>query len=117
MNLLGVTVNISAEKLRVEISRNEIIKETDKSFKMKNTNDLLFRCLTLIPKDIIGKIQKGHYGDHVNSFERTVWVIENDNVTEQSLIERLKGEIRKELDIRKNHLDKMISNINKEMED
>jgi len=111
MNLLGVTVKISTGKLETEISRNEIIKETDKSYKMKNINDLLFGCLTFVSKDMIEKIQKGHYGDHINGFERTIWVVDDGNVTERSLIEKLKNEIRKELDNRKIDIDKMISKI------
>lgn len=112
MNLLGVSIKVRVDKVEIEVSRNEIIKITEKQYKMKSGYDLIFNCLSNVPKDAIGKIQAGSFGgDYVDSFERKMWVLD-DGITEQSIIETLKSEVRKELERRNIMCIKMMSNIN-----
>ena len=112
MDLLGVSIRITGEKVEVNIDRTFVEKETPKLYKVRNCSLLTFNCLSAIPKDMIGVIQTGSFKDYVNSFERKIWVVDN-KTDEQILIDKLKQEIRKELRDRKFMCDRMMGNINK----
>jgi len=111
MNLLGVSLKITGEKVKTTVDRTAIEKETEKQYKVKNNSLLTFNCLSNISKDMIGKIQGGSFKDYINSFERKIWVID-DGISEQLLIEQLKEEIVKELDNRNIMNIKMMKGIN-----
>lgn len=99
MNIVGISVKVGGTlRYRItELDKVEIIKETSKQYNVK-TSGLIFNCLTIIPKDLIGRIQSE---DYISSIERKIWILEDENTNTEEIIKQLKVAIIKEIVKRK----------------
>jgi len=113
MNLIGVSLRLTDNKLEIEVSRLPIIKETDKVLKLNNNSELVSDCLANIPKDKIGVVQKGRFSDSVGNFERRLWDTDDSPENERKMIEHLKICARNEMERRRNTFDKMLDHLNR----
>ena len=113
MNILGISLRLTDAKMEIEVTRLQIIKETDKVLKLNSNSELSFNCLVNIPKDKIGIVQKGSFSDSVNGFERRLWDTDDSPENEQKIIEHLKICAKNEMERRRNTFEKMLDNLNK----
>jgi len=112
MNLIGVSLKLTDQKLEIEVARLPIIKETDKVIKLNSNSELVFDCFVNIPKDKIGIVQKGRFSESVGGFERKLWDTDDSPENEQKMIEHLKICARNEMERRKYTFNKMLENLN-----
>lgn len=111
MNLIGIRVSVgnSGWNNGIREDKVEINKETDKIFKVGRSASTIFDSLTNIPKDRVDIIQKEN--KYVNSIERTMWILEDENYNRNKIIEQLKQSIYEEIDSRTKLLNSFIKTL------
>jgi len=114
MNLVGIQLKSSTRPVvksdnSIQIKRIEVVKETDKFYKVQNSG-LIFNCLTQIPKTSIGVILKEN--EWIRQIERKIWVLEDSEYNEAYYITLIKEEVKKELEQRIENNKTLIDTIN-----
>jgi len=108
MQILGVSVEVTGSKIEVVVKRVDVLKETEKMYKLVSYSGLVFDCLYNISKDKLNKVTINK--NFITSVRATIWVLDK-GLNEQVYINSLKQKIEKELVDRKELLKSMCLNL------
>lgn len=111
MNIIGfeLTVGRFGWNNFFKEDKIEIVKETDKTYKLKNNSSTIFDCLTNMPKDRVGIIQTEDR--YVTSITKKIWILEDEKYNREETINRLKQSMKEEIEKRKELINGFIKDL------